>query len=116
MNNKLIQLGLTLSTTLAIVSIPCLTPSAFAQDRDPLNEGYQSNEQDSLYGEGLTGINPVDLIHRAKLSNGRSSEEFDRDSQNTLNDSASEFKRLQQERILQQNSPSQTQPAEPVKK
>jgi hypothetical protein len=116
MNDKLIQLGLTLSTALAIVSIPCLTLSTLAQNQDPANEGYQSNEQDSLYGEGISGINPLDLIHRAKLNNGRNAEEFDRDSQNTLNDSASEFKRLQQERILQQNSPSPAQPAEPIKK
>jgi hypothetical protein len=99
-----------LSTVLGIIA---LTPAVFAQTSDPANEGYQSNEQDSLYGEGLTGINPLDLIHRAKLNNGRNSEEFDRDSQNNLNNSASEFKRLQQERILQQNQGTPTTPETP---
>jgi hypothetical protein len=99
-----------LSTVLGIIA---LTPAAIAQTSDPVNEGYQSNEQDSLYGEGFTGINPMDLIHRAKLNNGRSSEEFDRDSQNNLNNSASEFKRLQQERILQQNQATPTTPETP---
>jgi hypothetical protein len=90
-----------------------VTPAAIAQTSDPANEGYQSNEQDSLYGEGLTGINPLDLIHRAKLNNGRNAAEFDRDSQNNLNNSASEFKRLQQQRILQQNQATPTTPETP---
>jgi hypothetical protein len=110
MNHRLIQF----STALAVVFSFCLTTSALAQNQD--NEGYQSNEQDSLYGDGISGINPLDLIHRAKLNNDRSTEEFDRDSQNHLNNSASEFKRLQQERILQQNFPTQTQPTESIEK
>ncbi|GAB4530792.1 MAG: hypothetical protein Tsb0014_13780 [Pleurocapsa sp.] len=65
------------------------------------NDGYQSNEQDATYGQGISGLNPTELIHRAKLQNSRSAEEFSQDSQSQLNDSASDFKRQQQEMILQ---------------
>ena len=51
-------------------------------------------------------FNPLDLIHRANLSTGRSTEEFSQESQQNLNNAADEFKRQQQERLNQQSSPS----------
>ena len=77
-----------------------MTP-AVAQFGNSNNEGYQSNERDSLYGESSFGdFNPMDAIHNLKFRNSRNSEEFSQDSQVQINNSASEFKRLQQQRIL----------------
>ncbi len=81
-----------------------LTSPARSQYVDPNDRGYQSGEKDALYGDGITGINPMDLIHRANLSGGMSSEEFREQSQGQMQNSASEYKRMQQERMLQQYS------------
>ena len=68
------------------------------------NEGYTSNEKDSLYGDAPAGLNPLDLMHRAQQLNGRSAAEFNQESEAQIDSSASEFKRLQQQRILEQQS------------
>ena len=66
---------------------------------------YQSNEKDSgIYGDAPTGLNPLDIMHRAQQLNGRSAEEFNEESQSQIDSSASDFKRLQQQRILEQQS------------
>ena len=100
MKNQLSQIAVALSLGIAValgVNFP-----ARSQYVEPNDRGYQSGEKDSLYGDGITGINPLDLIHRANLGGGLSSEEFDEQSQGQIQDSASEYKRLQQERMLQQ--------------
>ena len=74
------------------------------------NEGYAPNEKDSLYGDAPGGLNPLDLMHRAQQLNGRSAAEFNAESEAQINNSATDFKRLQQQRILEQ----QQQPATPV--
>ena len=98
------QLSLTLSLGVAITLISGWRATASAQYQAPEDDGFQSNEQDGLFGGGSDGFNPIDLIHRANLSNGRSLEEFNSESQTNIQDSASEFKRLQQERLRQQQS------------
>lgn len=105
-------LGLGVSLTLILGQ---LTP-AVAQIGNSTNEGYQSNERDSLYGGGSLGsLNPMDLIHNLKFNSGRSTEEFNQDSQVQINNSASEFKRLQQQRILDsQPNTTSTEPEETV--
>lgn len=104
--------GLGVSFTLILGQ---LTPTV-AQTGTSANEGYQSNERNSLYGGGTLGdINPMDLIHNLKFNNGRSSAEFNQDSQVQINNSASEFKRLQQQRILDsQPNTTTTAPEETV--
>ena len=100
MKNQLFQiataLGITITVTLGITS------PARSQYVDPNDRGYQSGEKDALYGDGLTGINPMDLIHRANLSGGMSADEFTEQSQGQIHNSATEYKLLQQERMLQQ--------------
>ncbi len=93
-----ITLGLGVTVALGVNS-PARSQYVAPNDND---QDYQSGEKDSLYGDGITGINPMDLIHRANLSGGLSSDEFSEQSQGQIQDSAVEFKRLQQERMLQQ--------------
>ena len=106
--NKLItNLGLGIILTLAAG----LNSSTFAQSQYERDNGYQSNEKDSIYGDAPGGLNPVDLIHRAQQQNRRSTSEFEADSQGQLNNSVSDFKRMQQQKILEQQQ-SPTEPAE----
>ncbi|MGK7895348.1 MAG: hypothetical protein AB4372_17440 [Xenococcus sp. (in: cyanobacteria)] len=100
MKNQLCQIAISLG--LGITVALAATSPAKSQYVDPNDQGYQSGEKDSLYGDGITGINPLDLIHRANLSGGLSAEEFNEQSQGQITDSAAEYKRLQQEKILQQ--------------
>ncbi len=100
MKNQLSPIAVALSLGVAVAL--GVTSPARSQYQDPNNQGYQSGEKDSLYGDGITGINPLDLIHRANLSGGLSAEEFEEQSQGQIQDSAAEYKRLQQERMLQQ--------------
>jgi hypothetical protein len=106
MKNYFFQLTITLSLGFTLALVSGFGQSSLAEYKTPENDGYQSNEQDSFYGSGGTGFNPLELIHRANLNNGRSLEEFNSDSQLHLENSASEFKRLQQERLLQQQQQS----------
>ena len=100
MQNQLSQIALSLG--LGFFVAVGITSPASAQYVDPNDRGYQSGEKDALYGDGLTGINPMDLIHRSNLSGGLSQEEFSEQSQGQIQNSASDYKRLQQEKMLQQ--------------
>ena len=99
------QLSVTLSIGVALNFISGWSTTAYAQYQAPQDDGFQSNEQDSMFGGSASGINPLELMNRIQLSRERSLEEFSDDSATTIKDSASEFKRLQQERLNQQQSP-----------
>jgi len=94
---------LSISLVSALTFVACLAQLTLAQS---LNEqdNFQSNEVDSFGGSTFGGgsLNPLDLIHRANLSNGRSVDEFNQDSSENLNDAATDFKRKQQEMLLNQ--------------
>jgi hypothetical protein len=77
-----------------------LLSPAVAQVNSTDTPDFQPNEYDALTGPG--GINPMDLIHRANMSTSRNQEEFQSDSQNQIDDAASEFKRQQQEHFQNQ--------------
>ncbi len=101
--NKLSQLsiGLCLGMTLAFVA--GLNSSATAQTQSEYdNNNYQSNEKDATYGDSPGGLNPIDLMHRAQQLNGRSAAEFNAESQVQIENSVSNYKQLQQQRILEQ--------------
>lgn len=85
--------------------ITCLGQLSLAQTYNP-DENTQPNEE-SINGTSTFGnsFKPLDIIHRANLGRGRDMSEFNQDSQDNLNDAATEFKRLQQERL--QNSPAE---------
>lgn len=99
MKNQLSQIAIALGLGLTVAL--GVTTSVGAQANDP-DEGFQSGDRDALYGDGITGVNPIDLIHKANLSGGLSAEEFREQSQGQIQDSAAEYRRLQQERILEQ--------------
>lgn len=78
-----------------------LSPAVAQVNSTDTPPDFQSNEYDALTGPG--GINPMDLIHRANMSTSRNQEQFQSDSQDQINDAASEFKRQQQEHFPNQN-------------
>ena len=108
MKNYLSRLTITLGLGVAC-SFGLMMP-VFAQSNDQ-NDNFQSNEKDPMSGT-LGGIDPIDIIHNANLSTGRSAEEFNQDSQLQIQNSAEEFRRLQQERMLQQNNSASESSAE----
>ena len=84
--------------------------STLAQSRYEQDNGYQSNEKNSVFGDAPAGLDPVELMHRAQQLKGRSQAEFEADSQGQIDNSVSDFKRLQQQRILEQSQPTEESP------
>lgn len=100
MNNSLVKL-----ITVVGISVPlalCAGNIANAQSSTFDDANVQSNEKDSLLGDTTLGVNPLDLIHQYNLRSGQSSTEFNESSGTQIQDSAAEFRRLQQEKILEQ--------------
>jgi hypothetical protein len=79
------------------------TVAQITQENEPVK--YQSNER-STFGDSGNGFNPIDMIHRTNLSRSRGQGEFEEDTQKNLNDAANQFKRMQQERLRNQQSQS----------
>ena len=77
-----------------------------AQIQPSNNDGFQSNEKDPTFGDAPGGLNPLDLIHQSQKINNRSADEFDADFQGQLDNSVSDYKLLQQQRILEQQQQS----------
>ena len=94
------QLGISLSLGIILTLMASINLPTLAQSND--NDGYQANEKDTTYGDAPAGLNPLDLMHQAQQANRRSASEFGAESQGQLDSSASDFKRLQQQRILEQ--------------
>jgi hypothetical protein len=91
--------------------------STLAQSVKPSTaDDYQNSEQ-SVNGMGPLGnsLNPVDIIHRANLSRGRNMGEFNEDTSSGLTSEADKFKRLQRERLLQQEQVQNQPQAESTK-
>jgi hypothetical protein len=63
----------------------------------------QKNEIDST-GESTfgSGLDPMQLMHNANFQRSRNGAEFAEDTRNNINNAANEFKKLQQQRILDQ--------------
>ena len=102
MKNQSIYILFTLGTLLVN------SPSVFAQPlNSPTSDGeFQSNEQDANGSSFGNSFKPLDLIHRVNLSNGRDAEEFNNDSAVNINNAASEFKKLQLEKLQNQQPES----------
>ncbi|MBE9168560.1 hypothetical protein IQ238_13915 [Pleurocapsales cyanobacterium LEGE 06147] len=109
MKNKIFPWGVTLSLGFALALIFGLDRATLAQSQTPENDGYQSNEQDALFGNSSSGLNPLELMHRVNMMNRRGMDEFNNDSQINIQNSAEEFKRLQQERFRQQEQSSSSE-------
>ena len=96
------KLNLSLSFGTVLLLIAGFNSAALAQSKYERDNGYHSNEKSGVFGDAPSGLDPVDLMHRAQQLNGRSQAEFEADSQGQLDNSVSDFKRLQQQRILEQ--------------
>ena len=107
-NNRLSRLSLVFGFGLAFSLVAAFNSVAVAQSSAE-ELGYQSNEKDPTYGDAPAGLNPLDLMHRAQQLGGRSAAEFNQESQVQINNSANDFKRLQQQRILEQQQQPTTQ-------
>ncbi len=96
-----ITYSLSLGATLALVFSG---GDIFAQTAADLNGvgTYPANERDSF--SSSSGLNPFDLIHNARLGNRLSVEEFNQNTQESLDDAAADFKLQQQQRLLNQQS------------
>ncbi|MGK7943101.1 MAG: hypothetical protein AB4058_01360 [Microcystaceae cyanobacterium] len=111
-----------MKTSLLLTSVATLmlgfTSVSFAQTEDygegllkPNTDGnFQKNEVDSM-GESTFGggFDPMQLIHNANFRRGRNGAEFAEDTRNGLNDAAEEFKRLQQQRMLEQTQEAESE-------
>ncbi|ERN40061.1 hypothetical protein KR51_00033400 [Rubidibacter lacunae KORDI 51-2] len=78
-----------------------------------LTDGTLTGQQDSEFGslDGPEGLNPIDLLHRSRLSNGRSLQDFSNDSERSLNNASSDFRQQQQQQLRQtEQSASDTEP------
>ena len=98
-NNRVKKSTIGLSLGVIVTLVGGFNSSTLAQSDDSV---YQSNEKDSLYGDTPGGLNPLDLMHRAQQLDRRSTEEFNTESKIQIDSSVSDFKRLQQQRILEQ--------------
>jgi hypothetical protein len=111
-----------MKTSLLLTSFTALllgfTPVTLSQTENydegllkPNTDGnFQKNEVDSM-GESTfgSGFDPMQMIHNANFRRSRNGAEFAEDTQNNLNNAAEEFKRLQQQRILEQTQDAESQ-------
>ena len=96
---------LTTGSTLTAL-IPAQAQMAVPGAETPFN----SNEVDPTK-QGLgNGFDPMSLIHNANLSRSRNGADFADDTQRTLNEAADQFKKMQQQRLLEM----QQQPTDPA--
>ena len=101
--------SLTVAILAAVGITSVLLPAkvlAQATDIDPLGD-VQTQDAGSDPLSGNSGFNVFDMIHRARLGNSRSMQEFRTEQRQQLNDAAAEFRRQQLNRI---QSPTNTTP------
>jgi hypothetical protein len=109
-----ITLGFTFGVALLLSS--GISQPTLAQFSNSNSDGYQSNERDPLYGGDGIDINPMDLIHNAGQMDRRSGEDFDRDSQQSITNSAADFRKQQLERINNQKQQTPSASTSPTNK
>jgi hypothetical protein len=82
----------------------------------PAQQALQDTQDTrSLYSVGNSNLNVMQLIHNANLLNGRSSEQFNNDQAESLNDAVKNFR--SQQRKLGVSAPSVTTPeTKPIEK
>ena len=96
----------------AIASCALFSPQAsFAQasglnnNAQPLQD-FQTQDNTDPFSGRSSGSGIFDLIHRSRLGNGRSMEEFNTEQRQNLNDAAAEFRNKQ--RLLLEKSAEPT--------
>jgi len=103
-------------TSLAVLAgmgvVSCLLPqTSLAQTTydQPLDDFQPQNNNQSWGSENGGSFSPLDMIHRAQQGTLRTSEDFSSEQRENLNSASSEFRRLQLERLRQQNQASPNQ-------
>lgn len=87
-------------TGMGIVLFSQATIAQTSETVNPLEEFQNSdNAADPFSDRSGSQKGVYELIHRAIQGNGRSVEDFSAEQRESLNDAASEFRRLQQERL-----------------
>lgn len=97
---KKITLGFGVALTLPLIAPGiCFAQTVNLQDQ----QGTQPNAIDESNGNvGGFNLNPTNLIHEFNLKRERSGSEFSIDTQDTLTESADDFRQQQQERFNNQ--------------
>ncbi len=101
MNIKQITISLTIGTTLGVLS--ALFSPILAQTSQDLGT-FPTNERDPNSSSLGADFNPMDLMHKLQMNNGRDLSDFVNDSNRNIDDASDDFKKQQQQRILQQTS------------
>ncbi|XZN88865.1 MAG: hypothetical protein ACM65M_14310 [Microcoleus sp.] len=73
---------------------PTLAQASSLTNPQPLQD-FQTNDNPDPFSGGNGGSRVLDLIHRSRLGNGRSMEEFSSEQRQNLNDAAAEFRNKQ---------------------
>ncbi len=97
----------------AIASCALFSPqAAFAQasglnnnNAQPLQD-FQTQDNTDPFSGRSSGSGIFDLIHRSRLGNGRSMEEFNTEQRQNLNDAAAEFRNKQRQILEKQAEPT----------
>jgi len=87
------------SISLSIVLVLGTTQLVKALPMDSNSDGsFQSNQKDASDSLGI-GISPMDLLNKINLAPGRSSADFNSDSQEDIQSAAAKFKQQQMQTI-----------------
>ena len=92
-------------TASAIASCALFSPqTTFAQASDLTNspqplQDFQTKDNTDPFSGRSSGSGIFDLIHRSRLGNGRSMEEFNSEQRQNLNDAAAEFRNKQRQML-----------------
>ena len=71
----------------------------------PLQD-FQTKDNTDPFSGRSSGSGIFDLIHRSRLGNGRSMEEFNSEQRQNLNDAAAEFRNKQRQLLEKQAAPA----------
>ena len=93
-------------TASAIASCALFSPQATFAQASGLNnnsaqplEDFQTKDNTDPFSGRSSGSGIFDLIHRSRLGNGRSMEEFNSEQRQNLNDAAAEFRNKQRQML-----------------
>lgn len=84
---------------------PTFAQASGLNNSQPL-QNFQTNDNPDPFSGRSGGSGVLDLIHRSRLGNGRSIEEFSTEQRQNLNDAAAEFRNKQRLLLEKQTLPS----------
>ena len=97
----------------AIATCAIFSPQATLAQASGLNnnnaqplQDFQTKDNTDPFSGRSSGSGIFDLIHRSRLGNGRSMEEFNSEQRQNLNDAAAEFRNKQRQMLEKQAVPA----------